>query len=212
MFKWLSSRFFWGIVLIIAGVLFLMETWLDFQFGALFWAAAFTLGGIFFLTVLAQDRQQWWSVIPAFTLLSIGAIIALDLFLPAAGEIWSGFLILGGIGASFLVVFALNRKFWWALIPAGTLITLACVALLGELLGGLETGGVFFLGLAATFAALTFVPTDEGRMRWPWIPAAILGVMGVLITAAAGNLIAWVVPLVLIFAGLVLVVRNFMLR
>lgn len=212
MFKWIGSRIFWGLILIAAGVLFLLQTLFSFEFGGLFWALAFGLGGAFFLSWFFQDRQQWWALIPGFTLLSIGLIILLDILLPAASATLAGFIILGGIGASFLLIYFLRRDFWWALIPAGTLLTLAVVALLSDLIPGLEVGAIFFLGLAATFAVLTLVPTGEGRMKWPWIPAGILGGLGLIVLMSAGNLAGLLAPVVLILAGLFLVARNLLAR
>lgn len=212
MFKWIGSRIFWGLILIAAGVLFLLQTLFNFEFGGLFWALAFGLGGAFFFSWFFQDRQQWWALIPGFTLLSIGLIILLDILLPAASSTLAGFIILGGIGASFLLIYLLRRDFWWALIPAGTLLTLAVVALLSDLIPGLEVGAIFFLGLAATFALLTLVPTGEGRMKWPWIPAGILGGLGLIVLMSAGNLAGILAPVVLILAGLFLVARNLLAR
>lgn len=212
MFKWIGSRIFWGLILIAAGVLFLLQTLFNFEFGGLFWALAFGLGGTFFFSWFFQDRQQWWALIPGFTLLSIGLIILLDILLPAASSTLAGFIILGGIGASFLLIYLLRRDFWWALIPAGTLLTLAVVALLSDLIPGLEVGAIFFLGLAATFALLTLVPTGEGRMKWPWIPAGILGGLGLIVLMSAGNLAGILAPVVLILAGLFLVARNLLAR
>ncbi len=212
MFKWIGSRIFWGLILIAAGVLFLLQTLFNFEFGGLFWALAFGLGGAFFFSWFFQDRQQWWALIPGFTLLSIGLIILLDILLPAASSTLAGFIILGGIGASFLLIYLLRRDFWWALIPAGTLLTLAVVALLSDLIPGLEVGAIFFLGLAATFALLTLVPTGEGRMKWPWIPAGILGGLGLIVLMSAGNLAGILAPMVLILAGLFLVARNLLAR
>jgi hypothetical protein len=212
MFKWIGSRIFWGLLLIAGGVLFLLQTLFNFEFGGLFWALVFGLGGTFFVSWFFQDRQQWWALIPGFTLLSIGLIILIGILAPALSGAFSGFIILGGIGASFLLIYFLRRDFWWALIPAGTLLTLGVVALLSDLIPGLEVGAVFFLGLAATFALLTFVPTDEGRMKWPWIPAGILGGLALIVLMSAGNLAGIAVPVVLILAGLFLVARNFLAR
>lgn len=212
MFRWISSRVFWGLLLIAGGVLFLLQTLFDFQFGGLFWALVFGLGGTFFISWFFQDREQWWALIPGITLICIGLIILLDIVLPAASGVFAGFIILGGIGTSFLLIFFLRRDFWWALIPAGVLLTLGVVALLSDLAPGLEVGAVFFLGLAATFALLTFVPTAEGRMTWPWIPAGILGGIGLIVIMAAGNLAGILIPVLLIAAGLFLVARNFLKR
>jgi ABC-type phosphate transport system auxiliary subunit len=45
-------------------------------------------------------------------------------------------------------------------------------------------------------------------MRWAWIPAAILGLMGLLILIAAEELINYIWPSALIFAGLLLIGRS----
>jgi len=85
-------------------------------------------------------------------------------------------------------------------------------SLQGELkafqLGG-SSGGIFFLGLGITFALLALLPTSGGQMRWAWIPAGILGLMGILIIFAAENLINYIWPSALILAGILLVGRSF---
>jgi hypothetical protein len=67
---------------------------------------------------------------------------------------------------------------------------------------------MFFLGLGITFALVAILPGTEGQMRWAWIPAAILGLMGLLILIAAEELINYIWPSALIFAGLLLIGRS----
>lgn len=74
---------------------------------------------------------------------------------------------------------------------------------------GFETGGIFFLGLGLTFLLVAIIPTPEGQMRWALIPAVILLVMGLLLTAALTQLINFIWPLALILLGLFLVLRAF---
>jgi hypothetical protein len=45
-------------------------------------------------------------------------------------------------------------------------------------------------------------------MRWAWIPAGILGLIGILILVAAEDLINYIWPSAFILAGLFLVVRS----
>jgi hypothetical protein len=94
-------------------------------------------------------------------------------------------------------------------IPGGTLLTLAIVAGTENLFGDFETGGMFFLGLALTFAVLALVPTPQGRMRWALIPAGVLLVMGVLLFATLTRAVEFVWPAALIAVGLFLIVRTF---
>lgn len=210
MSRLLGSRVLWGLLLILAGVAFLLQNLGFFEFGGLFWGIVLGLGGLAFLGVYFQDRQQWWGLIPGMVLLSVAAIILIDMFFPAL-SFGTGGIVLGGIGAAFLAVFLADRDNWWALIPMGVMFTLAVVTTLDEMFG-LESGGLFFLGLGLTFTLVALVPTPEGRMRWAWIPAAILLVMGVLILAAAEALIGYLWPVALILLGLFLIGRTLLAR
>ena len=49
MLKWLSSQVFWGIMLIVGGVLFLLQNLNVFQGGELFWGVAMGIVGVLFL-------------------------------------------------------------------------------------------------------------------------------------------------------------------
>jgi hypothetical protein len=95
----------------------------------------------------------------------------------------------------------MNTENWWALIPAGSLFSIALAIALNQILTGLEIGGVFLIGLGFTFGVVGFVPTPQGRMRWALIPALILIVVGFLVLVAASNLIAYLWPLGLIALG-----------
>jgi len=208
MTKWLNSRIFWGALLILGGVLFLLQNLFGFQYGNLFWALVMGLAGLFFLTIFFSNRENWWSLIPGFTLLGVGLSISLDTFAPSLSSTLSGPIVLGSIGASFLAIYLLNREFWWAIIPCGVLLTLAIVISLENLLSDMGFVSVFFLGLAATFAFLALVPTQEGRMQWPWIPAIILALMGVIFGAFSGAFMAYLLPVVLIIGGGILIFRT----
>jgi hypothetical protein len=70
------------------------------------------------------------------------------------------------------------------------------------------SGGIFFLGLGVTFALVAIVPVSTGHMRWAWIPAGILGLMGVLILIAAEDMINYIWPSALILAGILLIGRS----
>jgi hypothetical protein len=114
---------------------------------------------------------------------------------------------LGGIGLGFLLTYLNNREHWWAIIPAGTLFTVGLVAGLSSALEGVDIGGILFLGLALTFAALYFVRTPQGRMKWPLIPAVVLLVIGLGMMAFSESVLRYLWPLALIGVGLYFLVR-----
>ena len=210
--KWLESRILWGALLIIGGVLFLLQNLNIFEFGDLFWAALFFLAGLFFVSLYRQNRANWWALIPGFTLFGVGAQIAADRLIPQIADYLGGLFVLGFAGLGFLVIYLLDRENWWAIIPGGVLLNLGVVSAIGEALPGSGTGGVFFLGLGATFALVALVPTASGSMKWAWIPAGILLVMGALILATAEKMMAYIGPAALILVGGYLILRTFVRR
>ncbi len=203
-----------GILLIVAGALLLLQ-----NFGvlgvvvALIWALLFAAGGLVFLYLFLTERTRyWWAVIPGFALLGIAALIALDELFPRVGEALGSMIFLGGIGLAFWVIYFIKREHWWAIIPGGVLFTLALVTGLSSIFEGAAIGGVFFLGLGLTLALLYFLPTPHGQMKWALIAAAVLAVMGVLITLAATGGLVYLGAAVMILAGLYLLFRLFVSR
>ena len=212
MFKWLESRILWGTLLILAGVVFFLQNLFNFELGGLFWGALLGLGGLFFIGIFINNRMTWWSLIPGFTLLGVSATILVSSYLPRVGDLLGGVFVLGGIGVAFVAVYLADRRNWWAMIPAGVMLTLSTIVILDQVLGGFGSGGVFFLGLGLTFAVVGLLPTPSGRMTWAWYPAGILFVMGLLISAAAENLFGYIWPIALILGGLILIYRATLSR
>jgi hypothetical protein len=209
MMKVLSSSIFWGLVLVIGGILLLLDTFGVFKGGALFWTVVGMFIGLLFLSLFLTNRDNWWALIPGIILLAISATIGLNIFLPGFNETnLSGTIILGGIALSFLLVYVAERSNWWAIIPAGVMATIAIVAMQDSNTSNVASGGVFFLGLGITFALVAILPTSAGKMHWAWIPAAILGLMGLLILIAAEEYINYIWPSTLILAGILLVGRS----
>ncbi len=211
--KRLESRVLLGVLLIAAGVLFLLQSLGVIRVTVLLWPILLGIASLAFLYVfLSAPQTNWWAAIPGFVLLGIAVTAALSEIAPAVGEVLSGPLVLGSIALPFWLVYAVNREHWWAVIPGGVLLTLALVAGLSPLVEGAEMGGVFFLGLGLTFALLAVLPTPEGRLVWPIIPAVVLLLMGVLITAAAVELMNYVWPVLLVLGGLYLLYRGLRTR
>lgn len=199
-----------AILLIVVGILLLLQN-LGILVGivALIWSLIFGAGGAVFLYVFLTNRTHWWAIIPGFGLLGLAALIALDQFWPRVGDVLGGTIFLGGIGLAFWVIYFLNREHWWAVIPGGVIFTVALIASLDSLFEGAEMGGVLFLGLGLTFGLLSLLPTPQGRMKWALIPAAVLLVMGLLITAATTGILEYLWPAALILVGLYLLFRMF---
>jgi len=205
--KILESRIFWGGLLVLAGVLFLLQNLGLFRIGELFWVVLLALGALFFLSIFLQNKANWWALIPGLTLISLGIIVLMNWITPDHSERWGGSIILAGIGLSFALIYLVARQNWWAIIPAGVLFTLAVIAGLEEFFPALGTAGLFFLGLGLTFALVALLPNPQGDLRWAWIPGGILLLVGSIFLVAGGNLFVYVWPVILILAGGLFIVR-----
>jgi hypothetical protein len=120
-----------------------------------------------------------------------------------APEPLGGFAFLGSIGLAFALVYREDANQWWAIIPAGTLFSLAVTALIDGMTRNAGAGGaVFLFGLAATFFVLTRLPRHP--QGWAIFPAAVLAVLAVVALTTSGG---WIVPVLLIAAGAWMLLR-----
>lgn len=198
--KWPILRVLWGLLLIVAGIVFLLNSIGTISIGDYQWAIILAIGGLAFLSVFLADRDQWWALFPSFGLFIGGTIIFVEEAFPGLPGDIGGAIAMGGIGLAFLLIFLSNLKNWWALIPAGVLLSLAAMLLLG-----FESGGIFLIGLGLTFGVLGFIPTEHGRMRWAFIPAVVLIMIGIFVSLVVYDLFAVLWPLALIAGGLLII-------
>lgn len=179
----------------VGGAALLADFGLFAGMGRLVPALMFGGGAAAVLAVYRQRPERVWPLPVGFALAGLA--------LASLGGAWGGGAFLAAIGAGFLAVYLRERHAWWALIPAGVLLTLGLVATLDRVPGGANEGTVFFLGLAATFAALYLLP--EASQPWAIYPALALAVVAVLTLSFGGG---WLVPLALIAVGAWLLTRH----
>ncbi len=203
------SNMLWGLLLILGGMLLLMQNL--GLFGAatgLIWTVLFAAGGAVFLGVFATNRARWWALLPGFTLLSLGAVTALEQLVPGGGT-WAGAIFLAGIGLGFWAIYLTRPQFWWAIIPGGVLITLAIVAGMDGARPPFDTGAIFFAGLAVTFALVYLLTGAQRRMLWALIPTTVCAMLALAIMTSATAALNFVWPAALIAIGLYLLYRAF---
>ncbi|MCD4672719.1 MAG: hypothetical protein K8R77_08655 [Anaerolineaceae bacterium] len=210
--KTLNWKMILGIGLLLLGGLTLLDTFNLIPGMENVWgwtmACVFGLGGAAFLYALTIDRQEnWWAVIPGMELLGLGLTIAVSAF-PGLEQL-GGMIFLGSISAAFWIIYLMSHNHWWSIIPGGVLATLAVVAGAEGVLSA-YSGVVFFLGLSLTFALLALLPTGDVKMKWPWIPAAVLFALASVLALSAENLLQYLWPVGLILVGLYLVGRTFL--
>ncbi len=165
--------------------------------------------GLPFLVVYLTDHSRKWALIPGFILLAVGFIPLLAM--QASGNLVGAF-VLFAISVPFWIVLFFRSENWWALIPAGILATLGLVALLsgdGESMSVAArwTGGIFFLGIGATFGGL-WLRRDKAATGWAKYPAAILLAMGVLTVVFGDAMQEYIFALAIIALGIWLLYNN----
>ena len=208
--KRFDVRIVFGLVLIVGGILILLENLGVISGGVgLVWSLLLIGAGLTSLYVYAINRVNWWALIPGFTLTAIGTSVGLDVIAPTLGNIFGGGIILGGIGLSFWMVYFTNREFWWSIIPAGVMTSVAVVATLDELFPHTDTDGLFLVGLGLTFILLGVLPGHEKQLRWAFIPGGILTVIGLFTLPFMGQAFNFIWPAALIIAGGYIIYRNF---
>ena len=74
--KVLRSSVFWGVLMVVAGGLLLLEALDALAVGGLIWSALFGVAGVGFAYVFYRGRENWWAAIPAGALLGLAAFVA----------------------------------------------------------------------------------------------------------------------------------------
>ena len=206
----------WGLLIIILGI-----GALAYNFGALddykiitayIVAALLAVMGASFLLAIAFRREQWFYVIPGFSLLSLGGMVYLTTLENIKPE-WLGAVFLGGIALGFLVIFIRNRQErWWALLQAETILI---IALVGIGLGIPENatklvGAILFGGFAVSFFFVWLFSGHRGKFAWALILAGVLAVFAFATFASRQSQLALLLwPVLLLLIGLFLIARAF---
>jgi hypothetical protein len=157
----------------------------------------FILAATFFLVYLS--KRAGWAAIVAYVMFVVGFT---PLMAMTSRPELSGVIMLFAIGLPFLYVYRKSPERWWAIIPAGILLTLGVVTAI-VLIPGIPSekydnrigNSLFYAGAAATFA----VAWLRHHKRWAMV-VTILAVIMAVITALFGEIQqSW--PVVIILVG-----------
>ena len=200
-----------GVLLVIVGGLWLLDAANVVQLTAGWVALLFAVPGLMFAWAFVSSRDRWWAAIPAGALLGLAALIASAQASWLPTEAWSASLLMGGIGLGFLAVSLRTPERWWAVIPAGVMLTMAVFIGIAPDFDPMVAVAVLMYGLALTFVLVAVFPLETGRMRWPLVPAVVLGALGTIFAFGATDLLQatqWIWPVAVIAVGLVLLLRT----
>ena len=201
-----------GLLLILAGVLFGLQelNLISGQWEDPIFALAYGVGMIFFLSSFARDRSRWWAALAGLVLLALTLLKISEMALPNFADQFGGALLLGLMSLAFFVVIAVDRRMWWALIPAGVLLSLTAMLVVDELVDPLpfDSAGILFIGMGLTFLVINFMTVDGERMNWAIFPAVPLLIFGLFIAFSQQALWAYIWPAILVLGGLYFLVSS----
>ncbi len=133
--------------------------------------------GFPFLYSYLKNRENWGLLIPAYVMFAVGTMVMLIGFNVINDELIASYVMFA-IAAPFLLVYAINRRNWWALIPGGIMASIGIAFLLGAggaarfvLPAALILGGAYLLLVRAPHEN-TEVMTPLSRPAADKAPAA----------------------------------------
>jgi hypothetical protein len=218
------NTIFWGLLLLAIGVIGLL-----YNFGALdqyklmtayIIAGLLAAAGVGFLVIIVFQQERWLYAIPGASFLALGSVVYLTT-LDAVAPVWLGVLFLAGIAAGFLILFLSNRRErWWALLQAGTIVTIGIAGLLvvqwmqpdASAFTAALLGAALFGGFAISFLLLYLFAGDRRKFAWALIMAGALAIFAAFLMAerfGESNVIVQIWPAVLILLGLLALARLF---
>ena len=199
--KPVNSNWIWGAALIILGALFLLNQVIP-GLGGMIWATVTAGIGLAFFAVYLSNRQNWWALIPAYVFWAVTGLLVM-ITIGFAGA-WIPTYVLLAIAAPFYYVYGHDTRNWWALIPAYTLTAIGAMVFLIEahVLVDLLIPAYVMFAIAVPFG---YVYAHDRRNWWALIPGGIMAALGIAFMVAG---FAYLIPVVLIAAGIFVLVRQ----
>ena len=182
-----SVNVFWGLILILAGAVFLVEQLgLIPNLAAVVWAFIFAGASLlFFFTYFSAGTHEWGWLFPA----TITAGLAATIWLAEMGVegTLAGAVFMASVSLPFWLAYAIDRREnWWALIPGWATAVITLVILLADRVAGEFIGSLMLFAIALPFFAVYLANREHW---WALIPGFVLSGVGlvVLLTTTAGG-------------------------
>lgn len=196
-----------GLALAMAGVLGLIDLLADGADLQLWWIGVQLGASAVFWVAFATDRGAWWAAIPAAVLAAIGVRSLLELA-PGMLTDWREFVFFAIASLGFWAVAATKKRRWWAIIPAGMLVSLGAADVTERLVDDQAAGVALFVGASLTFVVLALAPGGRAQ-RWAWFPAIGLAIVAAIIALSLDGIeigVAVIWPILVVVGGIAIVV------
>lgn len=191
-----------GLLLFNLGVFTAWEPYLQYILAGLL-----GLGSIGFFAGYFSRTENWWRLIPAWTLLALAGMVYLTTVQTLDQRVTAGLLFVGQ-ALAFAHIYLLDRDGrWWAVIPGGFMLVLGGVIALSSRTEDPDAlGTTLFVGLGGVFILL-YLLGRRARLWWALIPGVVLVIFGLFLFSVDRSqenaLLRWW-PLLLLLLGLFL--------
>lgn len=190
-----SINLVWGLILILAGGLFLAQN-LGYMEELPLSVWVFIFGGVsllFFITYFINGVHAWGWLFPAFIFAGLAVTMALTNAGVSGDILGVPFMI--GVALPFVAVFFLNRQEnWWALIPAWVLVMVAILILISTRISSDLVGAFVMLAIGIPFLVVYLI---NRKNWWALIPAGVMLVIAAVILISAQTSGQFVAPLIM---------------
>ena len=190
------SQFYWGLVLLLLGGLFLaMNLHIIPEPGGNLWALIFTgIAVLCFVGYLVGGVRNWGLLFPAA---ATGAIAATIWMAEAKVDgALIGSMFMAAVSLPFWVAFlTAPRTNWWGLIPGWVLLAIAGIIFAADRLPGEVMAALIMFAIGLPFLVVYFVRRTQW---WALIPGGIMCGIGIMLLFASvlrGELLAAVIML-----------------
>lgn len=204
-----SLNLVWGVILILAGGLFLAQNlgYLE-ELPLNTWVIIFgVLSLLFFATYFINGVKEWGWLFPAFIFAGLALTMAMTTKGVESGAVGAPVLI--GIGLPFVVVYFLNRQEnWWALIPAWVLTMVAVLISITNRVPGELIGAFVMLAIGLPFLVVYLINREHW---WALIPGGIMVALAAVIllsTRASGQFVAPLIMFAIALPFFVIYLRS----
>lgn len=195
-------------LIVFGGLLLVNNLGIVGDLSGLLWGGLFGVAALIGFGIYVTHRQNWWLLIPSFTLLGISSVLVVDNLRFVPDEL-GGATFLLCLSLGFWAIFLLHGEHWWPVIPGGVLAVIAAIVAASIYVRGELIAPLLFFGFSLVFGVL-WLMRERYTTGWAIYPAtALIGFglfLALIITfeAGAGTLPA----IILIAVGAGLLWRN----
>ncbi|MDW7679411.1 MAG: hypothetical protein SCK70_02535 [bacterium] len=206
------QRLIFGVLVIVAGLLLVLNNLKLFAISpSFYWGIMLVIFGLIFFRIHQQLPRRKTTLIFAIAFFIIGVWMILDSLFYLPDDIL-GALLLWSLGAVFISAFIRDNRRWGWVIPAGVCLVLGAIVVIDafRLLDNQFLGFIFLLGVGLTFWFLYLIRNEKNKLSWAGIVGAIIVILSFYVLSTEWNspISDVMFPLSLIFFGAILVIRG----